>query len=305
MSHAHSHGCSHGDPRSRAYRIAILLNSTFVAIEFAFGMYSGSTALIADASHNLSDVLGLLLSLTATILSARTPDVRYTYGLRSTTILAALFNAMLLLAACGAIALESIQRLSTPHAVDGATVMTVAAIGMLVNGLSAWQLNRSEQHDLNMRGAYLHMLFDALVSAGVVVAGIAMIYTDYLWIDPLISLLILAVVISGSWSLLRGSLRLALNAVPEHIDIEGLARYLRGCTGVADMHDLHVWGMSTTDCALTVHLVMPEGYPGDEYMDEIACTLREQFKIAHSTLQIEQGTTQHRCVLHEHSSVEI
>jgi cobalt-zinc-cadmium efflux system protein len=310
MSHNHTHDHSghsheghhhhHGDPNNpgRAFVIAIALNTAFVAVEFAYGIIAHSTALMADAGHNLSDVLGLLLSLGAAILARKTPSGRFTYGLRSTSILAALTNAMFLMVACGGIAWEAIQRFSEPHVVAGLTVSLVAVVGIGINGISAWLFVKGSKGDLNVRGAYLHMMADAVVSLGVAVAGVVMLYTGWYWLDPAVSLAIVAVIVIGTWGLLRESLQLALNAVPAHIDAAALEDYLRQCPGVADIHDLHIWGMSTTESALTVHLVMPGGYPGDVFMDDIICTLRERFSIHHSTLQVELGTTDHVCVLH-------
>lgn len=299
--HSHSGGHHHhGDPNNqgRAFVIAIALNVAFVVIEFACGFIANSTALMADAGHNLSDVLGLLLAWGATILGRKVPDERYTYGLRSTSILAALANAMILLVACGAIAWEAIQRFSQPPVVAGLTVTLVAAVGIIINGLSAWLFMKGSKGDLNIRGAYLHMAADAVVSLGVVLAGIAMIFTGWYWLDPVISLAIIAVIVIGTWSLLRESIQLAMSAVPAHIDVPAVDSYLRQCSGVTDIHDLHIWGMSTTESALTVHLVMPEGYPGDAFMDDIVRTLKERFSVQHSTLQVEQGTTDHACALH-------
>jgi cobalt-zinc-cadmium efflux system protein len=296
----HSHGHHHGDPNNhgRAFVIAIALNTAFVAVEFAYGFIANSTALMADAGHNLSDVLGLLLALGAAILARKTPSGRFTYGLRSTSILAALTNAMLLMVACGAIGLEAIHRFSQPHVVAGLTVSLVACVGIVINGLSAWLFVKGSKGDLNIRGAYLHMMADAAVSLGVAVAGVVMLYTGWYWLDPVVSLVIVAVIVIGTWGLLRESLQLALSAIPAHIDAASLETYLRQCRGVTDIHDLHIWGMSTTESALTVHLVMPGGYPGDAFMDDIMCTLQEKFSIQHSTLQVEQGTTDHMCVLH-------
>ncbi|OIR16243.1 cadmium, cobalt and zinc/H(+)-K(+) antiporter [mine drainage metagenome] len=299
--HSHEgHHHHHGDPNNhgRAFVIAIALNTAFVAVEFAYGIIAHSTALMADAGHNLSDVLGLLLALGAAILARKTPSGRFTYGLRSTSILAALTNAMFLMVACGGIAWEAIQRFSEPHVVAGLTVSLVAVVGIGINGVSAWLFVKGSEGDLNIRGAYLHMMADAAVSLGVAVAGVVMLYTGWYWLDPAVSLAIVAVVVIGTWGLLRESLQLALNAIPAHIDAAALEDYLRECPGVADIHDLHIWGMSTTESALTVHLVMPGGYPGDAFMDDIMCTLRERYSIHHSTLQVEQGTTDHICVLH-------
>jgi len=304
----HSHSCGHhhhGDPNNhgRAFVIAIALNTAFVVTEFAFGFIANSTALIADAGHNLSDVLGLILAWSAAILSRKAPSERYTYGLRSTSILASLANAMILLVTCGAIAWEAVQRFSQPPAVAGLTVTLVAALGIIVNGLSAWLFMKGSKGDLNIRGAYLHMATDAAVSLGVVVTGIAMIYTGWYWLDPVISLVIIAVIVIGTWGLLRESVQLALSAVPANIEVTAIDAYLRQCPGVSDIHDLHIWGMSTTESALTVHLVMPDGYPGDAFMDDIMNTLKVRFSVQHSTLQIELGTTTHACSLSPNARV--
>ncbi len=301
--HTHAHGehhHSHKDPKSQglAFSGAIVLNSAFVIVEFSYGFMANSTALMADAGHNLSDVLGLLLAWGAAILSRKLPNERYTYGLRSTSIMAALANAMFLLVACGAIAWEAIHRFSQPPLVAGLTITVVAGIGIVINGLSAWLFVKGSKTDLNIRGAYLHMAADAAVSLGVAVAGIAMLYTGWYWLDPVISLIIVLVIVISTWGLLRESMQLALLAVPASIDVLEVETYLRQCQGVTDIHDLHVWGMSTTESALTIHLVMPAGYPGDAYMDTLVNTLKERFSIQHCTLQVEQGTTYHACALH-------
>lgn len=303
IGHSHAHGGGrhhHGDPNNhgRAFVIAIVLNTAFVVVEFAYGFFANSTALMADAGHNLSDVLGLLLAWGTAILARKAPSERYTYGLRSTSILAALANAMFLLVACGAIAWEAIQRFSQPPVVAGLTVTLVATVGIVINGLSAWLFIKGSKGDLNIRGAYLHMAADAAVSLGVVVAGIAMIFTGWYWLDPVISLVIVAVIVIGTWGLLRESAQLALSAVPANIEVAAIDAYLRQRPGVTDIHDLHIWGMSTTENALTVHLVMPDGYPGDAFMDDIMRTLKERFSVHHSTLQVEQGMTDHACALH-------
>jgi len=303
--HSHSGGHHHGNLNNhgRAFVIAIVLNSAFVAIEFSYGFIANSTALMADAGHNMSDVLGLLLAWGAAILSRKAPSGRYTYGLRSTSIMAAMANAMLLLVASGAIGWEAIHRFAQPPVVAGLTVTLVAGIGIVINGLSAWLFVKGNKGDLNIRGAYLHMAVDALVSLGVVVAGVAIIFTGWYWLDPVISLMIVAVILINTWSLLRDSVQLALNAVPAHIDVAEVETYLRQCPGVSDVHDLHVWGMSTTECALTVHLAMPEGHPGDAFLDDIIQTLKERYSIHHSTLQVEHGTTNHTCALHPDTAV--
>jgi len=299
-NHNHSKGHHHHpSPKSqgRVFIMTIVLNMLFVIIEFAYGFITNSTALIADAGHNISDVLGLMLAWGAVILTRKAPSKRYTYGLRSTSIMAAVANALLLLIACGAIAMEAIDRFSQPPAVAGLTVSIVAAVGIVINGLSAWLLMRGSKEDLNIRGAYLHMAADAAVSIAVVIAGVAMFYTGWFMIDPIISLVIVIVIVVGTWSLLRDSMQLALSAVPANIDALAIDAYLRQLVGVTEIHDLHIWGLSTTESALTVHLVMPNGHPGDIFMDEIVQTLEERFFVHHSTLQIEQGTTNHSCSL--------
>ncbi len=294
--HAH-HRHVHAVAPGRAFAIATVLNSAFVVIEFGYGFAANSTALMADAGHNLSDVLGLALAWGANRLARAAPTERFTYGLRSTSILAAVANAMLLLLACGAIALEAVERVFQPPAVGSVTVMVVAAAGIVVNGLSALLFVRGSRRDLNIRGAYLHMVADAAVSLGVVVAGAAMALTGWYWLDPAASLAIVVVIVAGTWGLLRESIHLALAGVPPHIDRAAVARYIETLPGVSAVHDLHIWGMSTTETALTVHLVMPAGHPGDETIDAIAHQLEERFEIHHCTLQIELGTTDHACSL--------
>ncbi|MEQ1530730.1 MAG: cation diffusion facilitator family transporter [Methylococcales bacterium] len=303
MAHHHDHdhcsGHHHHAPvnNSRIFGFIIVLNLIFIGIELAYGFIAHSTALLADAGHNVSDVLGLLMAWAALALANKKPSKRYTYGLRSSTILAALANSMLLLVACGAIGLEAVQRLSQPHPVAGLTVSVVAGAGLLTNGLSALILMRGNKNDINVRGAFLHMAADAAVSLAVVIAGVAMLYTDWYWLDPLISLVIVLVILIGTWGLLREALRLALSAVPTKIDSTAIDNYLRQLDGVNEIHDLHIWGLSTTENALTVHLVMPNGHPGDDFMDDITATLKHHYDVHHSTLQIELGTTQHACSL--------
>ena len=295
-THDHSHaghahdgsGHAHGPANfGRAFAIGIGLNVAFVAIEFAYGVVANSMALVADAGHNLSDVLGLVVAWIASVLSKRPPSARYTYGLGGSSILSALFNAVLLLVAVGAIALEAIQRLLHPEPVAEVTVMVVAAIGIVINGLTAWLFASGRKGDLNIRGAFLHMVADAAVSAGVVVAAFVILLTGWLWLDPLTSLIIVGVIVWGTWSLLRDSLAMSVGAVPGHIDPQAVRRYLESCAGVSAVHDLHIWPMSTTETALTAHLVVPGGHPGDEFLAITATRLRHSFGIGHSTLQIE------------------
>jgi cobalt-zinc-cadmium efflux system protein len=307
--HDHGHGHGHGhhhhhhhaptDGNGRAFALAVGVNALFVAIEFVYGFIANSTALMADAGHNLSDVLGLLLSWGAATLARSAPNGRYTYGLRSSSILAALANALLLLVACGAIGLKAVQRFSHPSPVAGGTVSIVAAIGVLVNGFSAWLFMAGSKDDLNVRGAYLHMAADAAISLGVVVSGLLIIYTGWTWLDPAVSLVIVVVIVLGTWSLLRESIQLMMAAVPGNVDMGAVRRFLIERPGVSEVHDLHIWAMSTTETALTAHVVMPGGYPGDAVVDGLVAQLRADFAIHHCTLQVEEGTTDHACVLLE------
>ena len=302
--HAHGHaghaGHAHGDPyqAGRAFALAIGLNAVFVAVEFSYGLVANSTALLADAGHNLSDVLGLALAWGAAALSRRAPSERFTFGLRSSSILAALANATLLLVACGGIGWEALRRFSAPPAVASDLVMVVAAIGIVVNSASAWLFASGSRHDMNLRGAFLHLAADAAVSLGVVIGGLVMRQTGWYLIDPLLSLVIVAVILAGTWGMLRQSLNLALAAVPPHVDVAAVRTYLSGLPGVADVHDLHIWALSTTETALTVHLVTPDGAPTDAFIDQVAHELEARFAIHHSTLQLERGTTRHACRLH-------
>ena len=302
--HAHGHSHSHGGhshaPASfdRAFAIGIGLNIVFVAVEAIVGLRIDSVALLADAGHNLSDVLGLVVAWGGTMLARTAPTKRFTYGLKGSTILAALTNALLLLVALGAIVLEASQRFSDPAPTAGLTVSMVAGIGIVVNAVTAWMFARGRKGDVNIRGAYLHMAADALVSAGVVVAGLVILATGYAWVDPLVSLVIVAVILGGTWGLFRESLGMALNAVPKAIDPTRVSEMLNGLPGVARVHDLHIWAMSTTETALTAHLVMPGGHPGDAFLNELQHSLDHDFGIAHATVQIEVGTD--GCAVHAH-----
>jgi len=298
--HGHSHGHHHALPTShgKAFALAIGINTLFVAIEFIYGFIANSTALMADAGHNLSDVLGLALAWGAAILAKRAPSKDYTYGLRSSSIVAALLNALLLMLACGAIAWEAVQRFSSPPPVAGMTVSVVAGIGVVINVFSAWLFMSGSKDDLNIRGAYQHMAADAAISLGVVLSGLVIMFTGWTWLDPAVSLVIVVMIVIGTWSLLRESVQLVLAGVPPNIDSTKISAFLAGQAGVSEVHDLHIWAMSTTETALTAHLVMPGGYPGDAYVDAIGMRLREDFKIAHCTLQVEEGTTEHDCALH-------
>lgn len=293
--HVHGHGKAHGHhghaPASfdRAFAIGIVLNTGFVALEAGFGFWTGSVALLADAGHNLSDVLGLAIAWAGAALARTPPSKRFTYGLRGSTILAALANALLLLVATGAIALEAAHRFSEPATIAGGTVAAVAAAGIAINGLTAWLFAGGRHGDVNVRGAYLHMLSDAMVSAGVVIAGLAIAATGLGWIDPLVSLLIAALILWQTWGLLRETVEMSLAAVPRGIDYDAVAAALRSLPGVAQVHDLHIWPMSTTEPVLTAHLVMPAGWPGDAFLADAQAMLHDRFEIGHATLQVECG----------------
>ena len=285
--HGHDHGAGgHGG----AFALAIALNLGFVVAEVSAGLWSGSVALLADAGHNLGDVLTLILAWGASVLAARPASNGYTWGFKSSSILAALANAALLWLALGMILLETLQRLADPAPVAGMTMIVVAAIGIAVNGLSALLFARGSKHDLNLRAAFQHLLADAAVSAGVVIAGIAILLTGRAWIDPLVSLVITLVIGWGSWGLLKQALRMGLLAVPEGIDEAAVRAHLLALPGVDALHDLHIWGISTTETALTAHLVMPGGHPGNAFLRALCEALEHQFGIDHATVQIEQGT---------------
>lgn len=296
MSEHHHHHPAPGN-LGRAFALGVALNVGFVVVEAGAGLWVNSLALLADAGHNLSDVLALLLAWGATTLAARRPSARFTFGLKSSTVLIALVNALLLLAACGAIAWEAIGRLQAPEPVSGPAVIIVAALGVAINTATALLFRPRQKHDLNVRGAYLHMTADALVSLGVVVAGVALWITGRGWIDPVVSLAVVGVVLASTWGLARDSLGLALQAVPQGIDPLAVRAFLAQRPGVADVHDLHIWGMSTTENALSAHLVIPGGHPGDRFLAETALELERRFRIGHATLQIEHGDPEHPCTL--------
>jgi cobalt-zinc-cadmium efflux system protein len=297
MAHDHSHHPGHHPPTryDRAFAIGIALNLGFVVVEVVYGVLAHSMALLADAGHNLSDVLALALAWGASTLARRGPTKRFTYGFRSSSILAALVNAALLLVVTGGIAWEAIQRFAEPVPVAGQTMIWVALGGIFVNGASAMLFARDRRRDINVRGAFLHLAGDAAVSLGVVLAGIGIVFTGWLWLDPLVGLVIAAAIVAGTWTLLRDSTALALNAVPGHIDPASVRAYLAGLPGVAEVHDLHIWAMSTTETALTVHLVMPGGNPGDRFMADVCRELRAHHHVHHPTIQIETGA--HPCEL--------
>ncbi len=282
----------------RAFAIGTALNVGFVVVQVVFGLFAHSLALLADAGHNLGDVFGLLLAWWASYLTKTRPTERRTYGLGRSSILAALANGALLLVAVGGITWEAVRRFHDPAPVAGGTVVWVAALGIVVNLATALLFLRGREGDLNVRGAFLHMAADAAVSAGVVVAGVAILYTGWHWLDPVTSLVINAVVVYGTWGLLRDATNLALDAVPPGIDAAAVRRYLETLPGVTASHDLHIWALSTMQTALTVHLVRPDAAGGGDALLAQACgELRERFGIAHATIQLESGDTVHPCGL--------
>lgn len=291
--HGHDHAHAVRDPGS-AFAVGVALNATFVVVELVAGLLAGSVALVADAGHNLSDVLGLALAWGASHLAKRKPSRRRTYGLRRTTILASLANAVLLLVAVGALGWEAIDRLRMGAHPRGGVVVAVAAAGVLVNAGSALLFMRRRKADANVRGAFLHLVADAAVSAGVVVAGVAMIATGWRWIDPAASLLVSAAIAIGTWSLLRDALNLALDAVPEGIDPEKVRGYLEALPNVCAVHDLHIWAMSTTENALTAHLVVMDAFPA-ALLRSSERELEREFGIHHVTIQIEPTDTPGEC----------
>ena len=292
MGHDHDHG---PPSHTRAFAVGVALNLAFVAVEASYGLRAHSLALVADAGHNLSDVVGLLLAWGAATLGARRPSPRRTYGLRRTSILAALANAILLLIAVGAIAWEAVLRLRTPEPVASGVVIVVALIGIGINAATALLFLRGRKKDMNIRGAFLHMAADAGVSAGVVVAALIMTRTGWLWLDPAVSLAIAAVITIGTWGLLRDSVNLALDAVPDGIAPDQVEAYLAGLPGVQAVHDLHIWGMSTTHVALTAHLVKPAMENEDTLLADACRELHDRYGIEHATLQIERSEAAARC----------
>jgi cobalt-zinc-cadmium efflux system protein len=295
--HHHDHAPPAAGSHGTAFAVAVVLNLAFVIGEVAAGLTSGSMALLADAGHNFGDVLSLLLAWGASILASRPPSAKFTYGLKSSSILAALANAALLWVALGAILIETIRRFSDPAPVAGMTMTVVAAVGILVNGLSAILFAKGRKHDLNLRAAFQHLLADAAVSGGVVIAGLLIIATGRQWIDPVASLAITAVIALGSWGLLRDSVKLGLLGVPEGIDETAVRAFLASQPGASAVHDLHIWPMSTTETALTAHLVIPAGHPGDVFLIDLAHELEHDFGICHATIQIETALGAD-CTLH-------
>jgi cobalt-zinc-cadmium efflux system protein len=298
--HSHSHSNSSAQDFSRAFIIGIVLNIIYIVVEVIYGLAINSMALIADAGHNFSDVLGLMLAGGAAYLAKTAATEKRTYGLRKSTILAAFFNAILLMIAVGAITIEAVRKLIYPEPVHGPTMMIVAGIGFVINALTALLFMKGREKDLNIKGAFLHMAADAGVSLGVVAAGLIIFYTNWLWVDPVMSLIIVLVITIGTWGLLKDSFHLSMDAVPKEVDLKEVGKYLKGINGVAEVHDLHIWAMSTTEIALTAHLVIPEQTKDDYFLKKICGELHTKFGIEHSTIQIEKSAQSSNC---EHRNV--
>jgi cobalt-zinc-cadmium efflux system protein len=304
-AHTHSHGHhshteaghSHHPPATfgRAFAIGIGLNIAYVAVQVLFGLFAHSLALLSDAGHNLGDVLGLFMAWGASQLAQRAPTSRYTYGLRRSSIMASLANAILLFVTVGGISWEAIRRFWEPTSVAGVTVICVAAAGIVINGLTAMLFASGREGDLNIRGAFIHMAADAAVSAGVVVAGVVILLSGWWWLDPLVSLVINAVIVWGTWGLLRDSVSMALDAVPPGVDVASVQNYLRSLSGVADFHHLHIWSLSTTQTALTVHLIKPQPGGDDDLLESINQELTQRFGISHATIQFERQMSAQCC----------
>lgn len=296
--HHHDHGHHHHAPKSfdRAFRLGIFLNISFVLIEFVYGYFAHSMALMADAGHNLSDVLALILAWGAAVAGKRKPSASMTYGLKSSTILASLLNSISLYAVLGIIFWESWSRLLHPQPVASVTMMIVAACGVFINGVTAYLFHAGKDDDLNIKGAYLHMMGDMLISLGVVLSGGLIYFSGWQWIDPVVSVVICGIIAWSTWGLLKDSMLYTLNAVPRHVDYASVKQFLLTQPGVTSMHDLHIWGMSTSETALTAHLVMTNGVPNDQFYFDLSAQLRERFHIHHVTIQVERQSQQ-GCVL--------
>jgi cobalt-zinc-cadmium efflux system protein len=288
-SHAHAHhGPGHApDHFGLSFGIAAALNLALVIGEVWYGLAANSLALLADAGHNFGDVMGLLMAWGAIVIADWRPSNRFTYRMHAASILSAFANGAILLLATGAIALEAIRRFSDPQPVASTTVIVVAVLAVAANGISAWLLSRGGKSDLNVRGAFLHMVADAGVSVAVIAAALGIMLTGWQWLDPVASLMISAVILWGTWGLLRESILLTLNAAPRDIDPHDVRLYLAGLPHVAGVHDLHIWAMSTKETALSCHLVTPGGHPGDDFLQQVAHELHHRFDIGHATLQIE------------------
>ncbi len=299
MEHNHSHRPSY----NKAFAVGISLNLIYIIVEFIYGIIANSMALIADAGHNLSDVLGLVLAWGASYLASKSPTEKRTYGFRKSTVLASLINAVILLIAVGAIAIESVKRFTAPQIIDSQIIIYVAAIGVVINAFTAYLFFAGHKKDLNIKGAFLHMAADAAVSLGVVIAAVIIGYTNLYWIDPVISLIIVFIITVGTWGLLKESVNLSLDAVPKNINIEEVRNYLFNLEGVKNVHDLHIWAMSTTETALTVHLFKPDSGYNDKFIEMINEDLKNKFEIDHATIQIETSGKCNDCNMNGNSNI--
>lgn len=298
MEHNHSHSYnSIASNHNRAFAFGVALNLLYIIVEVAYGVKVNSMALIADAGHNFSDVLGLLLAWGASYLATATPSQKRTYGLRKSTILAALFNAIILMIAVGAITIESIRKIIEPETIGGTTMMMVASVGVVINTLTALLFLKGRESDINIKGAFLHMAADAGISLGVVAAGFLINLTGFYLLDPLISIVIVIVITIGTWGLLKDSFNLSMDAVPRNINFAEVRKYLGSIEGVAEVHDLHIWAMSTTEIALTAHLVIPNEQKDDKFLGKICSQLHDRFDIEHSTIQVEKDSQSANCEL--------
>jgi cobalt-zinc-cadmium efflux system protein len=285
---AHNHNHSHDNQNySKAFAIGIGLNVVYIIVEVMYGLIVNSLALIADAGHNLSDVLGLLLAWGASYLVSRKPTRKYTYGFKKSSVLAAFLNALILLVAIGAIIWEAVSRFAEPQIIEGKTIMIVAGIGVIINGVTALLFYNGRKKDLNIKGAFLHMAADAGISFGVVLVGFILTFTNYYWLDPVVSIIIGILIFWGTWGLLKDSVNLALDAVPENIKTEEVEKYFNNCKYISGFHDLHIWAMSTTETALTVHVIVDGNYERNKVIRQISNDLHEHFEIVHTTIQIE------------------
>lgn len=300
-SHGHGHSHAHAVPQSftLAFGLSVSLNLTFTIFQIIYALLANSMSLLADAAHNFGDVLGLILAWGANWLLTLPARKRYSYGFKRTTILAAIANALILVATSALIAYESIHKLLHVTSVNEVIVIVVALIGIIVNGGTALLFMRGAHDDLNIKGAFMHLMGDALISIGVVVAAVLIYFTHWLWLDPVVGLLIVMIILWGTWGLLRDSISLILDAVPHHIDQHGVTDYLQQLPGVTAVHDLHIWGLSTKEIALTAHLIIPDGKLADADYEKINATLKEKFRIDHVTIQVEAGSVEYPCVRSE------
>ena len=297
MSHSHEHEHASGPVPDTRYAIGVGVNAAFVVAEVFFGFAAHSMALVADAAHNLTDVLGLLLAWGATVLARRLPSSTHTYGLRKTTLLATLANAVLLLVAVGSVVWEAVQRLRNPAPVDATVVMLVAGVGVVVNGASALMFRRGRDHDTNLRAAFSHLAGDAVIALGVVASGALVLRTGWLWLDPLTSIAVSALVITMTWSLLRDAFGSVIDAVPGHVDYSAVRDFLRQLPNVTEVHDLHIWPLSSVETALTAHLVLPPGGCGPSFLHDTCKELHDRFRIEHATIQVESANLANPCAL--------